>query len=81
MRPLQERLAGSVRSEEVKKLKEALRRVGEGWMRNRHLAVPDLLVYVYAAVKEANRDRPHLPPTPQEEARWRRRGGGGGGAE
>ena len=53
IRPLQERLVGSVRSEEVKKLKEALRRVGEGWMRNRQLAVHDLLVYVYATVKDA----------------------------
>ena len=49
---LRQVLSTTVRSEEVKKVKEALRRVGEGLMRNRGLDIRQLLVFVYGMVKE-----------------------------
>ena len=50
--PLRQSLSASVRSDEVRKIKEALRRVAEGLMRNRGLDVRQLLVFVYGLVKE-----------------------------
>ena len=50
--PLRRVLSTTVRSDDVKRLKEALRRVAEGLMRSRALDVRQLLVFVYGMVKE-----------------------------
>ena len=50
--PLRQALGTAVRADDVKKLKEALRRVADGVMRNRGLEVKQLLVFVYGMVKE-----------------------------
>ena len=52
--PLRAALLTTVRSEEVKKMKEGLRRVGEGLTRNSSVDVKDLVAFVYAAVKDAS---------------------------
>ena len=53
VKPMVDLLLSSVRSEEVKQMKEGLRRVGEGLMRNRSVDVKDVLVFVYATVNDA----------------------------
>ena len=50
--PLRQVLGATVRTEEVRRVKEALRRVAEGLMRNKGLEVKPLLVFVYGLVKE-----------------------------
>ena len=50
--PLRAALGATVRTDEVRKVKEALRRVAEGLTRNRGLDVKQLLVFVYGMVKE-----------------------------
>ena len=66
VKPMVDLLMTSVRSEEVKRLKEGLRRVGEGLMRNRGLDIKDLLVFVYTTIKRAT--EAGAPPKPRKSA-------------
>ena len=58
LRPLRELLAKTVSSEEVRKAREALRRLGSGLMRNRGLQVAQLLAFVQQLTTELTQDAP-----------------------
>ena len=58
LRPLRELLARTVSSDEVRKAREALRRLGSGLMRNRGLQVEELLAFVQQLITELTQDAP-----------------------